>query len=76
VALHTERARGLATLDAAPELPLGRDDEVLVERVGMGGDREAVRKVVLMPAVEGPIAIWDGEPKRSSLNHDSVHDEP
>ena len=35
-----------------------------------------VRKVVLMPAVEGPIAIWDGEPKRSSLNHDSVHDEP
>ena len=38
--------------------------------------REAVRKVVLMPAVEGPIAIWDGEPKRSSLNHDSVHDEP
>ena len=38
--------------------------------------REAVRKVVLMPAAEGPIAIWDGEPKRSSLDHDSVHDEP
>jgi len=37
--------------------------------------REAVRKVVLMPAAEGPIAIWDGEPKRSSLDHDSVHDE-
>jgi hypothetical protein len=38
--------------------------------------REAVRKVVLMPAAEGPVAIWDGEPKRSSLDHDSVHDEP
>jgi Ribbon-helix-helix protein, copG family len=38
--------------------------------------REAVRKVVLMPAAEGPIAIWDGEPKRTSLDHDSVHDEP
>jgi hypothetical protein len=38
--------------------------------------REAVRKVVLMPAAKGPIAIWDGEPKRSSFDHDSVHDEP
>jgi hypothetical protein len=38
--------------------------------------REAVRKIVLMPAAEGPIAIWGGEPKRSSLDHDSVHDEP
>jgi hypothetical protein len=38
--------------------------------------REAVRKVVLMPAAEGPIAIWDGVPRRSSLDHDSVHDEP
>jgi hypothetical protein len=37
--------------------------------------REAVRKVVLMPATD-PIAIWDGEPRRSSLDHDSVHDEP
>ena len=38
--------------------------------------RETVRKVVLMRAAEGPIAIWDGEPRRSSLDHDSVHDEP
>ena len=38
--------------------------------------REAVRKVVLMPAAEGPVAIWDGEPKRSSIDHDSVHDQP
>jgi hypothetical protein len=38
--------------------------------------REAVRKVILMPPTEGPVAIWDGEPKRSSIEHDSVYDEP
>lgn len=38
--------------------------------------REAIRKVVLKPENSGPVAIWDGEPKRSSLEHDSVHDEP
>lgn len=38
--------------------------------------REAVRKVVLTPAADGPVAIWNGEPKRTSIDHDSVHDEP
>lgn len=38
--------------------------------------RDAVRKVVLMPKADGPVAIWDGEPKRTSMEHDSVHDEP
>lgn len=38
--------------------------------------REAIRKVVLKPEASGPVAIWDGEPKRSSVDHDSVHDEP
>jgi hypothetical protein len=38
--------------------------------------REAIRKVVLKPAASGPVAIWDGEPRRTSLDHDSVHDEP
>ena len=38
--------------------------------------REAVRKVVLKSPVTGPVAIWDGEPRRTSLEHDSVHDEP
>ena len=37
--------------------------------------REAIRKVVLKPPAEGPVAIWDGEPKRTSVEHDSVHDE-
>jgi hypothetical protein len=38
--------------------------------------RDAIRKVVLKPQAEGPVAIWDGEPKRASFEHDSVHDEP
>ena len=38
--------------------------------------REAIRMVVLKPHAAGPVAIWDGEPKRVSLDHDSVHDEP
>jgi hypothetical protein len=37
--------------------------------------REAIRKQVLKPAARGPVALWDGELKRTSLDHDSVHDE-
>lgn len=38
--------------------------------------RDAIRKVVLKPQAAGPVAIWDGEPRRSSVDHDSVYDEP
>jgi Ribbon-helix-helix protein, copG family len=38
--------------------------------------RDAVRKAVLKPQGSGPVAIWDGKPKRTSIDHDSVHDEP
>jgi hypothetical protein len=38
--------------------------------------RDAVRQVVLKPQGAGPVAIWDGEPKRTSIEHDSVYDEP
>ena len=38
--------------------------------------RDAIRKVVLKPQATGPVAIWDGQPKRASVEHDSVHDEP
>ena len=38
--------------------------------------REAIRKVILKPRTGGPVAIWDGKPKRISIDHDSVHDEP
>jgi Ribbon-helix-helix protein, copG family len=37
--------------------------------------REAIRKVVLRPNAAGPVAIWDGELRRTSVEHDSVHDE-
>ena len=38
--------------------------------------RDAIRKVVLRPQATGPVGIWDGEPLRTSIDHDSVHDEP
>jgi hypothetical protein len=38
--------------------------------------REAIRQVVLKPQASGPVAIWDGKPKRTSIDHGSVHDEP
>lgn len=37
--------------------------------------RDAIRRVVLRPAATGPVAIWDGDPKRTSVEHDSVYDE-
>ncbi len=37
--------------------------------------RDAIRKVVLKPQADGPVAIWDGEPKRTSVDHDSIYDE-
>ena len=37
--------------------------------------RDAIRKVVLRPQGEGPVAIWDGVPKRTSAEHDSIYDE-
>jgi hypothetical protein len=36
--LDSEKGRGLAVLDAAPELPLRGDNEMLIKRIGMGGD--------------------------------------
>jgi len=38
--------------------------------------RDAIRKVVLKRPVKGPVAIWDGKPRRTCIEHDSVHDEP
>jgi len=37
--------------------------------------REAIRKQLLKPTARGPVALWDGQPKRTSIDHDSVHDE-
>lgn len=38
--------------------------------------REAVRQVWLRPGSSGPVALWDGEPRRASVDHDSIYDEP
>ena len=35
--LDAEESRGLVVLHAAPKLPFGHDDEMLVERIGIGG---------------------------------------
>ena len=37
--------------------------------------REAVRKQMLAPRATGPVALWDGETRRSSIDHDSIYDE-
>jgi len=34
--------------------------------------REAVRQVWLRPGKDGPVALWDGEPQRTSVEHDSL----
>src|SRR6266568_6649526 len=33
-----KEARGLAAFDTTPEFSFGRNDEMLIERIGMGGD--------------------------------------
>jgi hypothetical protein len=37
--------------------------------------REAIRKVVLKPQASGPVALWDGEPRRTSIEHDRIYDD-
>lgn len=38
--------------------------------------RDAVGKVWLRPRSRGPVALWSGHAKRSSVEHDSIYDEP
>jgi hypothetical protein len=38
--------------------------------------REAIRQVWLRPSSKGPVALWDGKPRRTSTEHDTVYDEP
>ena len=37
--------------------------------------REAIRRVWLRPQANGPVGLWDGTPRRVSLDHDSIYDE-
>lgn len=36
---------------------------------------EAIRKVVLIPQAQGPVAVWGGTPKRPASDHDSICDQ-
>jgi hypothetical protein len=38
--------------------------------------REAIRRVWLRNAANGPVALWDGPIARTSVDHDHVYDEP
>ena len=38
--------------------------------------REAIRRTWLWPAhPDGPVAIWDGQPTATSIDHDRTYDE-
>ena len=37
--------------------------------------REAVRLVWLRPTEDGPVGLWDGKPRRTSIEHDTIYDE-
>ncbi len=37
--------------------------------------REAVRRVWVPAPGRGPVALWDGEPRSTSVDHDSIYDE-
>ncbi len=37
--------------------------------------RDAIRKVLLNPQASGPVALWDGEPRHTSIQHDSIYDQ-
>jgi hypothetical protein len=38
--------------------------------------REAVQQVWLEEKAEGPVALWSGEIRRTSVDHDSIYDTP
>ena len=37
--------------------------------------REAIRRVWLQPPSGGPVALWDGIPTCTSMEHDKIYDE-
>ena len=37
--------------------------------------REAIKRVWIRPAPDGPVALWDGVPSRTAVEHDSIYDE-
>jgi len=61
-----------------------REDELMALRAAAKGSgrsvadlvREAIRRIWLRPEHQGPVALWDGEPKRASVEHDTIYDDP
>lgn len=37
--------------------------------------REAIKRVWIRPALDGPVALWDRVPSGTSADHDSIYDE-
>jgi hypothetical protein len=37
--------------------------------------RETLRRVWLQPPAGSPVALWDGIPTRTSVEHDTIYDE-
>ena len=37
--------------------------------------RDAIRRVWLRPVASGPVALWDGDPTGTSVEHDAIYDE-
>ena len=50
-------------------------DTIMASSPSSGGPVARARRVVLKLSAGGFVAIWDGKPTRSSIQHDSVHDE-
>ena len=38
--------------------------------------RDAIRRTWLRSKALGPVALWDGEPARTSIEHDTIYDRP
>ena len=62
---------------------LGPEELEALHRVAARSDRsvadlirDAIRRVWLRPAAGGPVGLWDGKPARSSIDHDSIYDNP
>jgi hypothetical protein len=57
------------------ELVAVRDAASRSGRSVSGLIREAIRKQLTEPPARGPVALWDGEPRRTSIDHSDVPDE-
>lgn len=62
---------------------LGAEELEALHRVAARSDRsvadlvrEAIRRVWLQPGREGPVGLWDGEATRTSVDHDTIYDNP